>query len=187
MRAYSHSRGALSAGSAALLMGTTIVDGQERYSVPEHKRRANPFRRKGMKKAPIRRRMSRRDSGRRREVQIVTNYLQKLVEAGRHAPFPREDRKRQRTVSLAGVPTFEIDHIPAEYRDYYATKRQNLFARIQGFPALWKLYGCIPMKSGIAGAFRICCRAAREPRINAPAVVLHELPRKDSGSGNSTL
>ena len=35
---------------------------------------------------------------------------------------------------------FEIDHIPAEYRDYYATKRQNLFARIQGFPALWKLY-----------------------------------------------
>jgi len=35
---------------------------------------------------------------------------------------------------------FEIDNIPAEYRDYYRVKRNNLFARIEGFPALWRLY-----------------------------------------------
>jgi hypothetical protein len=35
---------------------------------------------------------------------------------------------------------FEIENIPAEYRDYYAKKRNNLFARIQGYPALWRLY-----------------------------------------------
>jgi hypothetical protein len=35
---------------------------------------------------------------------------------------------------------FEIDNFPAEYRDYYRMKRNNLFARIQGFPALWRLY-----------------------------------------------
>ena len=35
---------------------------------------------------------------------------------------------------------FEIDNFPAEYRDYYAKKRNNLFARIQGYPALWQLY-----------------------------------------------
>lgn len=35
---------------------------------------------------------------------------------------------------------FEIDNFPAEYRTYYATKRNNLFARIQGFNALWRLY-----------------------------------------------
>lgn len=35
---------------------------------------------------------------------------------------------------------FEIDNFPADYRDYYRTKRNNLFARIQGFPALWRLY-----------------------------------------------
>lgn len=35
---------------------------------------------------------------------------------------------------------FEIDNFPAQYRDYYAMKRNNLFARIQGFPALWRLY-----------------------------------------------
>lgn len=35
---------------------------------------------------------------------------------------------------------FEIDNFPTEYRHYYKTKRNNLFARIQGFPALWRLY-----------------------------------------------
>lgn len=35
---------------------------------------------------------------------------------------------------------FEIDNFPAEYRDYYRMKRNNLFARIQGFPGLWRLY-----------------------------------------------
>ena len=35
---------------------------------------------------------------------------------------------------------FEIDHFPAEYRAYYAMKRNNFFARIQGFDALWQLY-----------------------------------------------
>jgi hypothetical protein len=33
---------------------------------------------------------------------------------------------------------FEIDNFPAEYRAYYAMKRNNLFARIQGFRALWQ-------------------------------------------------
>jgi len=35
---------------------------------------------------------------------------------------------------------FEIDNFPAEYRDYYRAKRNNLFARIEGFSALWRLY-----------------------------------------------
>lgn len=35
---------------------------------------------------------------------------------------------------------FEIDNFPAEYRSYYATKRNNLFARIQEFNTLWQLY-----------------------------------------------
>ena len=35
---------------------------------------------------------------------------------------------------------FEIDNFPAEYRRYYSMKRNNLFARIQEFNALWKLY-----------------------------------------------
>jgi hypothetical protein len=35
---------------------------------------------------------------------------------------------------------FEIDNIPAEYREYYATKRNNFFASIQGFDGLWDYY-----------------------------------------------
>ena len=35
---------------------------------------------------------------------------------------------------------FEIENFPAEYRDYYAAKRNNLFARIQDFPEMWDLY-----------------------------------------------
>jgi hypothetical protein len=53
-------------GNSALLMKTTVVDGKVHHSVPEHKRRANPYRRKGLKMAPSNRRVSRRDSGRRR-------------------------------------------------------------------------------------------------------------------------
>ena len=51
-------------GNSALIMKTTMIDGKERYSVPVHQRRANPFRRKGVKTVPSRRRISRRDSGR---------------------------------------------------------------------------------------------------------------------------
>lgn len=53
-------------GNSVLRMKTTVVDGKEHYFVPEHKRRLNPYRRKGVKKAPSSRRPSRRDSGRRR-------------------------------------------------------------------------------------------------------------------------
>jgi hypothetical protein len=53
-------------GNSALLMKTTVVDGKERHFVPEHKRRANPYRRRGVKRAPSNRRVYRRDSGRRR-------------------------------------------------------------------------------------------------------------------------
>ncbi len=35
---------------------------------------------------------------------------------------------------------FEIDNIPAEYREYYEIKRNNLFASIQGFRGMWNLY-----------------------------------------------
>jgi hypothetical protein len=35
---------------------------------------------------------------------------------------------------------FEIDNIPAEYREYYRTKRNNLFASIQGLSEMWKYY-----------------------------------------------
>lgn len=52
-------------GTSGLPMKTTVVDGKKRYYVPEHKRRANPFRFKGAKKAPRYQRTSRRDSGRR--------------------------------------------------------------------------------------------------------------------------
>ena len=34
---------------------------------------------------------------------------------------------------------FEIDNIPTEYREYYATKRNNFFASIQGFREMWGL------------------------------------------------
>ena len=53
-------------GNSALIMKTTDVDGKEHYSVPEHKRRANSFRPKGVKRAPRYQRTSRRDSGRGR-------------------------------------------------------------------------------------------------------------------------
>lgn len=32
---------------------------------------------------------------------------------------------------------FEVDNIPAQYREYYGIKRNNLFASIQGFPEIW--------------------------------------------------
>ncbi len=35
---------------------------------------------------------------------------------------------------------FEIDNIPAEYREYYEIKRNNLFASIQYFGEMWNLY-----------------------------------------------
>jgi len=35
---------------------------------------------------------------------------------------------------------FEIQNIPAEYREYHKTKRNNFFAGIQGFPEMWKYY-----------------------------------------------
>ncbi|MCH7978444.1 MAG: hypothetical protein IH935_05640, partial [Acidobacteria bacterium] len=35
---------------------------------------------------------------------------------------------------------FEIQNIPAEYKEYYKIKRNNFFAGIQGFPELWKYY-----------------------------------------------
>jgi hypothetical protein len=53
-------------GNSALLMKTTVVDGKERQFVPEHKRRANPYRRRGVKTTPSNRRVTRRYSGRRR-------------------------------------------------------------------------------------------------------------------------
>ena len=53
-------------GNSALRMKTTVVDGKEHHFVPEHKRRANPYRRKGVKTTPSSRKISPRDSGRRR-------------------------------------------------------------------------------------------------------------------------
>ena len=35
---------------------------------------------------------------------------------------------------------FERQNIPSDYRGYYAAKRQNLFAGIQGFKEGWELY-----------------------------------------------
>jgi hypothetical protein len=35
---------------------------------------------------------------------------------------------------------FEIDNIPAEYREYYGIKRNNFFASIQGFLEMWEYY-----------------------------------------------
>ena len=35
---------------------------------------------------------------------------------------------------------FEIDNLPAEYREYYAIKRNNFFATIQRYPEIWKYY-----------------------------------------------
>ena len=54
-------------GNSILPMQTTVVDGKKQYFVPEHKRRANPPRPRGAKKAPKPRpRGGGRDSGRRR-------------------------------------------------------------------------------------------------------------------------
>src|ERR1035437_3962552 len=35
---------------------------------------------------------------------------------------------------------FESQHIPADYKEYYKTKRNNFFACVQGFPEMWKCY-----------------------------------------------
>lgn len=35
---------------------------------------------------------------------------------------------------------FEVDHIPAQYREYYGIKRWNFFASIQLFPEMWEYY-----------------------------------------------
>src|SRR3990170_9059758 len=35
---------------------------------------------------------------------------------------------------------FEIQNIPARYREYYRVKRNNFFASIQRFPEMWKYY-----------------------------------------------
>lgn len=35
---------------------------------------------------------------------------------------------------------FERQNMPKDYREYYATKRHNFFASIQGFRELWELY-----------------------------------------------
>jgi hypothetical protein len=35
---------------------------------------------------------------------------------------------------------FESEHFPADYKEYYKTKRNNLFASIQGFPEMWKYH-----------------------------------------------
>jgi hypothetical protein len=35
---------------------------------------------------------------------------------------------------------FEIQNLPAHYREYYVTKRNNFFASIQEFPELWNCY-----------------------------------------------
>lgn len=53
-------------GRSDLVMKTTVIDGIEHYSVPDHKRRANPFHPKGAKKASRPRRTLSRDSGRKR-------------------------------------------------------------------------------------------------------------------------
>jgi hypothetical protein len=52
-------------GRSDLRTEIIIVDGKERYFVPEHKRRINPLRRKGGKTAPSYGRKYRRDSSRR--------------------------------------------------------------------------------------------------------------------------
>lgn len=52
-------------GNSILPMKTTVIEGKGHYSVPEHQCRANPMRRKGVKKAPNSRRVSRRSTSRR--------------------------------------------------------------------------------------------------------------------------
>jgi len=53
-------------GTSGLRMVTAVVDGKKQYSVPEHKRRANPPRPRAAKKAPKPRGGGGRHSGRRR-------------------------------------------------------------------------------------------------------------------------
>ena len=36
--------------------------------------------------------------------------------------------------------SFESQNIPAAYKEYYKTKRNNLFASIERFPEIWKYY-----------------------------------------------
>jgi hypothetical protein len=38
------------------------------------------------------------------------------------------------------LTSFEIQYLPKTYKDYYAIKRRNLFASIQGFPEMSKYY-----------------------------------------------
>jgi hypothetical protein len=52
-------------------------------------------------------------------------------------PLITPSREPQETDLL--VP-FEIQSIPSEYREYYRTKRNNLFASIQQVPDLWNCY-----------------------------------------------
>lgn len=55
-----------SCGNSILPMKATVVEGKKQFSVPEHKRRLNPFRPKGVKKnLRPRPRGGRRDSGKR--------------------------------------------------------------------------------------------------------------------------
>src|SRR5208283_5746171 len=35
---------------------------------------------------------------------------------------------------------FEAENIPADYKEYYKTKRNNFFASIQRFREMWKYY-----------------------------------------------
>lgn len=35
---------------------------------------------------------------------------------------------------------FEVQNLPADYREYYKGKRQNIFATIQAFPEIWNCY-----------------------------------------------
>jgi hypothetical protein len=50
---------------------------------------------------------------------------------------PESPREPQESELL--VP-FESEHIPADYKEYYKTKRNNLFASIQRFPEMWEYY-----------------------------------------------
>lgn len=51
------------------------------------------------------------------------------------APTPQNEPKETEL-----LVQFEIDNIPAEYREYYRIKRNNFFAIIQRFPEMWKYY-----------------------------------------------
>lgn len=51
------------------------------------------------------------------------------------APTPQNEPKEADL-----LVQFEIENIPAEYREYYRIKRNNFFASIQLFPDMWKYY-----------------------------------------------